>query len=86
MVLITGNKMINFFCIFKKGMSFLKSSHFQTVKATGTRLGSNERSFDLVSESHQLFIPIFFRSEVISDYRWTKSFALDSTEHIMGKF
>ena len=73
MVLITGNKMINFFCIFKKGMSFLKSSHFQTVKATGTSLGSNERSFDLVSGSHQ-----FFRSEVISDYRWTKSFALGS--------
>ena len=78
MVLITGNKMINFFCIFKKGMSFLKSSHFQTVKATGTRLGSNERSFDLVSESHQFFISIFFRNKVTSDYRWTKSFALGS--------
>ena len=80
MVLIIGNKMINFFCIFKKGMSFLKSSHFQTVKATGTRLRSNERAFDLVSESHYFFVSIFFRSKVISDYRWMKSFALGSNE------
>ena len=61
---------------FIKGISFVKSSHFQMIKAIGTRLGSNERSFDLVSESHQFFVSIFFKSEVISDYRWTKSFAL----------
>ena len=76
MVLKTGNKILQFFC--EKGVSFFKSSLFQTVKATGTRLGSNERIFDLVFESHQFFVFIFFRSQDISDYRWTKSFALGS--------
>ena len=43
-------------------------------KATATGLDANERSFDAVSESHQFFSFISFKSKVINENRWTKNY------------
>ena len=48
-------------------------------KATATGLDANERSFDAVSESHQFFSFISFKSKVINENRWTKNYDLGST-------